>query len=246
MRYSDRYFRISDLKNVEILHVENQDFLRIGSALNFNQIIKHNEIQLRFPLLSKVLFESSDPARRNGYTLGGRLALKKARGMILPALIVMDAVIVTQDEKGEHFHSCVDWLDKNFKPENVLIKAIILPVPQRPLWVVKDAKRRESPGEQIVGVIVAADQTSENLISNIKISSTVDKSGLVSFTGIETILDGRPPSEKLFDLVSELIFNPQKINWRMSEEDQYRAQIMAALLKRCLRELFLEEQKEQK
>jgi CO/xanthine dehydrogenase FAD-binding subunit len=237
--------RVDTLQTIEIINIENHEFLKIGAALNFNQIIKHAEVQSKFPLLSKVLLDSSDPARRNGYTFGGRLASKNARGMIFPALVVLDAMIVTQDEEGEHIFFGADWFDKNFKPENVLITAILLPVPQKPLWVIKDAKRREAPGEQIAGVVVTADRMKDNEITKLRIAGISDIKGLVTFQGIESVLEGKQPTIALFDLISELIYNPQKINWRLSEEEQYRNQLVATLLKRCLRQVFLDDKEEQ-
>lgn len=238
--------RVEGLKTIESVNIKDQDFISIGSALNFNQIIKNKEIQEKFPLLVKVLFESSDPARRNGYTFGGRLALKKARGMILPILIVMDALIVTQDGTSEKIYYSDDWLHKSFKPENVLITAILLPIPQKPLWVVKDAKRREAPGEQVAGMVITADQITEDGMSNLRISGTVEKRGLITFAGIESILEGKKPSIELFDRVGELLNNPHKTISKKNEEELYQAQVLSALLKRCLKALFLDEQEELK
>ncbi|MHB8135461.1 MAG: FAD binding domain-containing protein [Anaerolineaceae bacterium] len=231
--------RISELQSEEKVSFEGKSYLKLGSVLSLTQISQSEYVQNDFPFFARVLVESSDPARRNAYTLGGRLATKIPVGMLLPALCALDAVVDVLKNGISNKISVVDWLSSEIFEEPYLITAVLIPYQSKINYSILDVKRRNYPGEIVAGVLVTTRETSSKLIENIKIFGSVDKYGLVSFSNISEFLNGKNISSELVRQAVELADQQITNKWGNDEDAQYRKRVLTALVSRCLNQVLL-------
>jgi len=231
--------RISELQSEEKVSFEGKSYLKLGSVLSLTQISQSEYVQNDFPFFARVLVESSDPARRNAYTLGGRLATKIPVGMLLPALCALEVVVDVLKNGISNKISVVDWLSSEIFEEPYLITAVLIPYQSKINYSILDVKRRNYPGEIVAGVLVTTRETSSKLIENIKIFGSVDKYGLVSFSNISEFLNGKNISSELVRQAVELADQQITNKWGNDEDAQYRKRVLTALVSRCLNQVLL-------
>jgi len=231
--------RISELQSEEKVSFEGKSYLKLGSVLSLNQISLSENVKKDFPFFARALVESSDPARRNAYTLGGRLATKIPVGMLLPALCALDTVVDVNKNGNSNKISVMDWLSSEIIEEPYLITAVLIPYQSKINYSILDVKRRNYPGEIVAGVLVTTHETPTKMIENIKIFGSVDKYGLVSFSNISEFLNGKNISSDLIRQAEELASQQISNNWGNDEDAQYRKRVLSALVSRCLNQVFL-------
>ena len=231
--------RISELQSEEKVSFEGKSYLKLGSVLSLTQISQSEYVQNDFPFFARVLVESSDPARRNAYTLGGRLATKIPVGMLLPALCALEVVVDVLKNGISNKISVVDWLSSEIFEEPYLITAVLIPYQSKINYSILDVKRRNYPGEIVAGVLVTTRETSSKLIENIKIFGSVDKYGLVSFSNISEFLNGKNISSELVRQAVEMADQQITNKWGNDEDAQYRKRVLTALVSRCLNQVLL-------
>ncbi len=102
-----------------------------------------------------------------------------------------------------------------------------------------DVKRRNYPGEIVVGVLVTSYETHSSQADNIKIFGSVDKYGVVNFVNVADYLNGKSLSSKLI-LQAEELTNQQLRNiWGDDEDALYRKRVLSTLVSRCLNQMYL-------
>jgi len=231
--------RINELKCEEKVSIEGRSYLKLGSVLSLNQAALSKFVKNDFPFLERILLESCDPARRNAYTFGGRLATKIPVGMLLPALCALDSQVVVLKNGDSKNISVLDWLSSEFIEEPYLITAVLIPYQSKIIYSILDVKRRNYPGEIVAGALVTTHETQSNLIENIKIFGSVDKYGLVSFPIVAEFLNGKIISSDLLRQAEEMTDQQIKNNWGNDEDALYRKRVLTALVSRCLNQVLL-------
>jgi CO/xanthine dehydrogenase FAD-binding subunit len=234
--------RVEAIQQVEEVQIAGRAYLKVGAGLSFTQVAQHPQIRECFPDFAAMLLESGDPARRNSYTLGGRLAIKRSPGMFLPALAVLEAVLAVRDQAGETLWSIMDWYQDNTNLPGYLITAVLLPLSGPQTWVVKEVKRRQAPGELIVGVIASAlaegvSSNSDRKFQDLRIACQIDSAGVRRLASVETALQDQPVSEAL--LSQALVDIDHQLQAEMGDDAdaQYRRRVLAALVGRCLNQI---------
>lgn len=227
--------RVPELKQTEKVSVNGIPHFKLGAALSLGQTAGLEETQSAFPLLRQALCESSDPARRNAYTLGGRLATKVPVGMLFPALSALRAQVEIQSGGSSALVPVSQWLTTYFAEDAYLITAVLLPITPAPEYAMLDVKRRNYPGEIVAGALAAcgADRC------DVRVYGSVDNYGLVPFDDTAQYLNENGITPQTVAQVEDLAALRLKNLWGADEDAQYRKRVLAALVVRCVNTLFL-------
>ena len=231
--------RVEELKTVAKVNINGRFYLHLGATLSLYQTACNEYVKSEFPLLEKVLLECCDPARRNAYTLGGRFATKIPVGMLLPTLCALDATVVVIDHGNMKKVSVLNWLTSEEFEEPFLITAILIPTGQKIVYSLMDVKRRNYPGEILVGVLVTSNETQSSQAENIKIFGSVDKYGVVNLVNVADYLNGKFLTSRLILQAEELTNQYLRNIWGDDEDALYRKRVLSALVSRCLNQMYL-------
>ncbi len=95
--------RVVDLLRIpEIRGVRRREgALEIGATTTMSELAAHPEVRSRFPALAQAAAEVGGWQIQNRATLGGNIANASPAGDTLPALLVLEAVIVAAGPRGE-------------------------------------------------------------------------------------------------------------------------------------------------
>ena len=198
---------IKALQTVEDIFMDDVAYLKLGAGFSLRQLEKNTKLQSAFPNLAAVLAAATDPARRNAFTLGGRLASRRCPGMVLPALAALDALVVTQNKSGEIVTPIMTWLHEDQENRMDLITAVLVPKVALPVWEMEQAKRRQMPGEMVAGVLVAGD-LSDGKVRDLRLVSKVDTSGVQRWTALEQLVIGKEIDDGFAPGCPRFIGNP--------------------------------------
>ncbi len=229
--------RIPEMKDAEVISQNGESYLKLGSALTLNQAARFKQMEMLFPLLYDALTQSTDPARRNAFTLGGVLATKIPAGMLFPALCALDSKLVIARKDSTSSVLIEEWMKAALNEEAFIITAVLVPIRQVPVWRVKDVKRRMHPGEIVAGVLVLAEALRDGGSDNIRVYATLDQYGLVTFEGIPSLQKKSLTKEKIDDYTTSV--EAQLMRWGTDGDAVYRRKVVKTLVQRCLAELFL-------
>ncbi len=229
--------RIPEMKVAQVVTQNGESYLKLGSALTLNQAARLEQMETLFPLLYDVLTQSSDPARRNAFTLGGVLATKIPAGMLFPALCALDSKLVLARKDSTSVIFVEDWMKSVLQEEAFIITAVLVPIRPVPVWRMKDVKRRMHPGEIVAGVLVLAEALRDGGLDNIRVYATLDQYGLVTFEGIPSLHKQSLTKEKIDDYTTSV--ETHLMRWGTDADAAYRRKVVRTLVNRCLAELFL-------
>lgn len=236
--------RVQDLKKIAKVDLDGQQYLQLGSGLSIYQAACDEKVKKEFPLLAKVLLESCDPARRNAYTLGGRLATKIPVGMMFPALCALNALVMVRKNGMDQKVLIVEWLKSEIFEEPFLITSVLIPIGSKIIYQLMDVKRRNYPGEIVVGVLVTCNDSANKQLDHVNIFGTVDKYGVVGFEKIADFLNGKNLTGELIAQAETLTDQQMKSSWGEDADALYRKRVLTALVTRSLNQLLLSVGKE--
>lgn len=229
--------RIAELKAVAEVSSNGYTYLQLGAGLSLSSVEKLAIVAEKYPLLQKALRESSDPARRNAYTLGGSIAARLPKGMLLPVLCALNSQIVFLTRYSERSIPIINWFASPMQEKMGIITAILIPQQKVNSWVIKDVKRRNHPGEIVVGALTALTQFERQPDPQVQIFGSVDTYGLVDFSAIASSLDGKNLTNTVLEEAEVQVKAMLKNQWGLEEDAAYRIRVLGTLVKRCLKEL---------
>lgn len=238
---SDRLVDISGVaavQQVEFVQTGEQQYLKLGAGLSLRQLEKHPLILAKMPYLAGVLRGSGDLARRNAYTLGGRLAERRNTGLLFPALAVLEAELLIADTDGETRQSVMDWFQGSQTKNRHLITAVLIPQEQPAFWQSEEVKRRQMQGELLAGVIISAASLSNGVTQDIRIASFVDGWGVNRWASMEQCLNDQAASDRLFEYAANELIPLLKTRWGTDDDARYRIQVLPELMLRCWQKIW--------
>jgi len=104
--------RIAQMRTVKRLEDEPEPgWLRIGAAVALAAIQEHGEVRGTAPLLSQAANAVAAPSVRRQATIGGNVMT--GSGDLIPALLALDAVIVSYGQEGCERQPLPEWLAGN-------------------------------------------------------------------------------------------------------------------------------------
>lgn len=233
--------RVPALSTVEMTSANDEEYLSLGAGLTIQRAAHHDLIRRHFPLLQKVLLESCDPARRNAYTFGGILAKRVPRGMIIPALCAMGALVVIKHLGREEIIPLVTWMSERPEDDNFVISELLFPTGFRLDWEVQTVMRRNYPGEIVVGVLAARDLNTSNTAQVIRLFASVDSFGLLDLTDFCENLKEHSITEDYLSILESRIDSQLKNSWPDDNDANYRIKLVTTLVKRSLLQLMSRE-----
>lgn len=233
--------RIATLSEGRLKSRDGVDYLSLGASLTLNKAAHLSLVAEQLPLLASVLLESADPARRNAYTLGGVLATRVPRGMLIPALVALDAKLVIVQPDKEEMVSLLRWMNENFSDRPYLIKEILIPLDKPIDWVIQTVMRRNYPGEIVVGVLAARSLSATVSEQKLRVFATVDTYGLVSFEEYAKNLMGQSITEDLLSNLASRIDDQLFNSWPDDEDARYRRKVVTTLVNRSILQLVKRE-----
>ncbi|MGL5312182.1 MAG: FAD binding domain-containing protein [Peptostreptococcaceae bacterium] len=101
---------VSELKEI----VENDDFIKIGSGVTYNQIINSDIFDENLYGIKKAAMSVGSPQIRSRGTLGGNICNNSPSADLIPPLLALDAKVAIQSKNGVKIEYLRDLLiDKN-------------------------------------------------------------------------------------------------------------------------------------
>jgi CO/xanthine dehydrogenase FAD-binding subunit len=240
--------RLIDISKIEELHtiqpvtVKGKPYLQIGAGLSLSHVAKNPQTDTKFPGFVSVVKNSCDPARLNAFTLGGLLAVKRNAGNLFPALAVLDSLVQVKYTTGEKLIPVMEWLKQVEKESAQLITAVLIPDVPQSGWVVKEVKRRQMPGELIVGLVMSAVIQKSGSPSDLRLASVVDQFGVQRWTAIEEKVNQNIAAKESFQTILDEFEIQLQMRWGDELDAQYRRQVLRALISRSLNEILDEKE----
>ena len=238
---SDRLVDISGVDavhQVEFVQIGEQQYLKLGAGLSLRQLEKHPLILAEMPHFADVLRGSGDLARRNAYTLGGRLVERRNPGLLFPALAVLESDLLIAGTDGETRQPVMDWLHGSQTKNQHLITSVLIPHGQPAFWQSEEVKRRQMQGELLAGVIISAAAFSNGVTQEIRIASFVDGWGVNRWSSMEQCLNGHDASDRLFEDAANELLPLLETRWGTDDDARYRMQVLPALMLRCWQKIW--------
>ncbi len=228
---------ISELKTEGKISLDGKNYYKLGAGLSLTRVEKVAIIAEKYPLLWQALHGSSDPARRNAYTLGGSIAARLPKGMLFPALCALKTKLIFLMKDSQRIIPLVDWFTLPMEEEIGVITAILIPEQKVIQWEMKEVKRRNHTGEVVVGALVALTQVEGSRDGLLQIFGSVDMYGLVDFSDIALSLNGESFTSDVLEKVESVMKNKLQDKWGTEAEAAYRTRALVTLVQRCLKEL---------
>lgn len=131
-RFADytRLIDISSLSPLKGISVDG-DFLKIGSASTFTDIVNNEEVRQQAPLLTEACSRIGSEQIRNRATIGGNVVNNAPCADSIPALLVYDAQLVVRSIETERRVKLDDFLLSPYrvnKSDNEVVTAFCLPL----------------------------------------------------------------------------------------------------------------------
>ncbi|MCK4358536.1 MAG: molybdopterin-dependent oxidoreductase [Candidatus Cloacimonetes bacterium] len=234
-------YNLSELKNIS----EDDDKIRIGSAVTFTDIIENESIRKNFPLLIKACSLIGSKQIRNRGTIGGNIINASPSTDSVPPLIVYKARLLLQSKNSNREINVEDFIIKNYqtqiKPEEILTAIIIPKLPDKKYYhsYFKLGRRNAMNIARLSLCVMISFDKKENIKECFLVAGSL-LNRPQRLTKIEEILIGR----KLTSSVINEIENPlkkiidSKIGTRWSAE--YKMPVFINLCKDALDEIKIQ------
>lgn len=230
-----------DIDDLALNYIKKDDeYLKIGSATTFNEILESKEIYSDFRGLwdsAKVL---ADKTIRNVATIGGNICSSVPSGDSIPPLMTMDAVLVIRTAKEELKVKIEDFFTgpkQNVLKKGQILKEIIIPYKKSSGSIFKKVSRNSVDlATSNVAVLITVD--GDDKITEAKIAFGAVAPTVVRAKELEDKLIGTKAEKKIIkenlDLVSKAISPITDVR----STAKYRGEVSKVMVKRAIIEAY--------
>jgi CO/xanthine dehydrogenase FAD-binding subunit len=168
---------IEGLRELNYIDYDSQDGLRIGAVTPLSAIEKSAVVQSKFPVLAQAAGLMASPTVRSRATIGGNLGNAAPSADIVPALIVLGAVIKIMDMEGEKVVPVEELFAGPgrtvLQPGQIIAEVRVPEMPQYSAGVYLKQKRREGADLAVVGTAAMVTLTRDTCTSESPVSNNL-------------------------------------------------------------------------
>lgn len=215
---------------------------RIGAGIT-HSVISSDPL---FKEYTEVLYMASgqvgSPQIRNRGTIGGNIITAAACADTLPALLVLDAMLVFTSLDGIRTISLADYLSKkehSFFPDRDILSEVVISIPEEPLLsYFYKLIRRNAAGKSRISIARVL-KTSKNKITYIKLAVGAMTEYPVRCCKAEDFLLGKELNSDTISEAADTAFKEIKTFSGERKSSSYKFPVFRELFKRSLEDHFL-------
>lgn len=216
------------------------EWLRIGAMATFANLAGDVRIRAEAPALAGAAASVGSPQIRNTATLGGNIMNRAPAADSLPALLVLDAVLVLAGPAGERRIPLAAFLEAEAPPDDATTELLVrIEIPCREGRRMAFAKIGRRQAMAIARINVALAGSMDPGGAFVECAVALGAVGKTAYRAreIEAFLAGRRPGEETIREAGEQIARQVRERLGSRPTAAYKAQIASACLVRALREI---------
>ena len=231
---------IIDISNLEELnHIKEEGkYIRIGSGVKHAEIAKNKLIKKYAPVLSMAASVVGSPQIRNRGTIVGNIVTASPAADTIPALIVLDSILVIRKGKEKRKMFLKDVFEGpnkvNLKSDEMVYEIYFEKLPLGAKSDFIKLARRNAVDKSRMNIAVVAQQNKSKEITDIRISVGSLTPAPERFKDAEDLLLGKIPTQDLIQKAGKKIAEEMinKSGYRWSTE--YKEPVVKSLIGRIL------------
>jgi len=231
---------IIDISNLEELnHIKEEGkYIRIGSGVKHAEIAKNKLIKKYAPVLSMAASVVGSPQIRNRGTIVGNIVTASPAADTIPALIVLDSILVIRKGKEKRKMFLKDVFEGpnkvNLKSDEIVCEIYFEKLPLDAKSDFIKLARRNAVDKSRMNIAVVAQQNKSKEITDIRISVGSLTPAPERFKDAEDLLLGKIPTQDLIQKAGKKIAEEMinKSGYRWSTE--YKEPVVKSLIGRIL------------
>lgn len=235
---------IIDISNLGELNYikEEGKYIRIGSGVKHAEIAKNKLIKKYAPILSMAASVVGSPQIRNKGTIAGNIITASPAADTIPALIVLDSILVIRKGKEKRNISLKDVFEGpnkvNLKSDEIVGEIYFEKLPLDTKFDFIKLARRNSVDKSRMNIAVVVQQNKNKEIIDIRISVGSLTPIPERFKDAEDLLLGEIPTQELIQKVGKKITEEMinKSGYRWSTE--YKEPVVKSLIGRALNRIL--------
>ncbi|HCL90020.1 MAG TPA: hypothetical protein DHW70_01655 [Candidatus Atribacteria bacterium] len=228
---------ISNLKELNYIKEEGK-YIRIGSGVRHAEIANNKLIKKYAPVLSMASSVVGSPQIRNKGTIAGNIITASPAADTIPALIVLDSILVIRKGKEKRKMFLKDVFEGpnkvNLKSDEIVCEIYFEKLPLGAKSNFIKLARRNAVDKSRMNIAVVAQQNKNKEITNIRISVGSLTPIPERFKDAEDLLLGKLPTQDLIQKAGKKIAEEMinKSGYRWSTE--YKEPVVKSLIDRVL------------
>ena len=235
--YLELVIDISDLKELKYIK-EDEKYIRIGAGAKHAEIVKNKLIKKYAPVLSIATSVVGSPQIRNRGTITGNIITASPAADTIPALIVLDTVLVIKKGKEKRKMFLKDIFEGpnkvNLNSDEIVCEMYFEKLPLDAKSDFVKLARRNAVDKSRINIAVVAQQNKNKEVIDIRISVGSLTPIPERFKEAEHLLLGKIPTQDLIQKASKKITDEMinKSGYRWSTE--YKEPVVNSLIGRVL------------
>jgi len=231
---------IIDISNLEELNYikEKGEYIRIGSGVKHTEVAKNKLIEKYAPALSMAASVVGSPQIRNKGTIAGNIITASPAADTIPALIVLDSILVIRKGKEKRKMFLKDVFEGpnkvNLKYDEMVCEIYFEKLPLGAKSDFVKLARRNAVDKSRMNIAVVAQQNKNKEITDIRISVGSLTPIPERFKNAENLLLGEIPTQDLIQKagkkVAEEMINKSGYRW----STEYKELVVKSLIGRAL------------
>lgn len=227
-----------DIGNLDLNYIKkDNEYLKIGSATTFNEILESKEIYSNFRGLWDAAKVLADKTIRNVATIGGNICSSVPSGDSIPPLFTMEAILVIKTPTEELKVKVEDFFTgpkENILKKGHILKEILIPYKDKACGSIFKKVSRNSVdlATSNVAVLIAVDGEDKIVEAKIAfgaVAPTVVRSKKLEETLIGTMAEADKIEENI-DLIDEAISPISDVR----STANYRKEVSKVIVKRAI------------
>jgi carbon-monoxide dehydrogenase medium subunit len=222
--------RIPELAGIR----ERDGEIDIGAATVHHDVATSDLLQSRCPMLAEAAAEIGDPQVRHRGTLGGSLAHADPAADYPAVVLALDATIHLRGPKGARAVPARDFF-KDLCTVDLATDEIIISISFKPVRSAAYSKLHQRASHFAIVGVAAALTLSDSTIQAARIGVTGATTHAVRLAKVEAALTGRPISDEVIRLASELAGSElPTVNADLHAGEKYRRAMIPVFTRRAL------------
>jgi len=235
---------IIDISNLEELNYVKEEgkYIKIGSGVRHAEIAKNKLIKKYAPILSMAASVVGSPQVRNKGTIAGNIITASPAADTIPALIVLDGILVIRKGKEKRKMFLKDVFEGpnkvNLKSDEMVCEIYFEKLPLDTKYDFIKLARRNAVDKSRMNIAVVAQQNKNKEITDIRISVGSLTPIPERFKDAEDLLLGEIPTQDLIQKAGKKIAEEMinKSGYRWSTE--YKEPVVKSLVSRVLNRIL--------
>lgn len=230
--------RLEDLRVVET----QKDFLSVGSALTYSELINNEKILSYAPVLALAANTVGSVQIRNAGTLGGNVANASPAADGVTALIALDAqveIVSRSSTRTEHLGEFITGPYRtSLKPGEIITRFLLRPHRSDHRYTYQRIARRKALSIARINIALLGGIAKKGIMADMRLSvgSVLPQPSRMIPT--EEMLNGSRPSRELFFEAARTVSQEMLLRSGQRPSFEYKRPAVEGLVMRALMELF--------